>query len=79
MIRWVATPCVVAGQRVVLVSAAPLRPVDPVGEAERGAGDEFGEEVADFVAASHRCCHSLSGKLFRRRLSPKDGFRKATE
>src|SRR5829696_3294998 len=49
MIDWVSSPRIVAGQRVVLVLAAPGGPVDPVRESEGGAGDEFGKEVSDLV------------------------------
>src|SRR4051794_7698538 len=49
MIDWFASPCVVADQGVALVLASPGGPVQPVGEVEGRAGDEFGEEVADFV------------------------------
>ena len=49
LIYWVASPGVVADQRVVLMLASPGGPVEPVGEGEGGAGDELGEEVADLV------------------------------
>src|SRR5690606_26575401 len=45
----VASSAVMAGQGTCLVLSAPPGPVQPVGGAADGAGDEFREQVADFV------------------------------
>ena len=47
--EWEAASPVVAGQGALLVSASPCRPVQPVADAADAAGDQFREEVADFV------------------------------
>lgn len=44
-----AASSVVAGHGPFLVEAAPGRPVQPVGDRADGTGDQFREEVADFV------------------------------
>src|SRR3954464_2872426 len=56
---WVAASSVVADQGTVLVASSPCRPVQPVADGADAAGDQFCEEVADFVDGQRD--HRFSG------------------
>src|SRR5262245_23581635 len=74
-IDWGASSLVMAGPGTCLVEASPVRPVQPMGDDANGVGDQFGEEVSNFVYSqgNQRIVGRISPESFARGDDGEDG------